>query len=256
MQQLLLAQLTGKYLWWTPGGAPHESRRVIAQVMELGTHEDAEALRAALGDDALKDTLRAAHPGWFSGKSWHYWHYALGLARLGGVPPLPRRSFQSDSLLRNLPLLRQAAVAQEAPNTLTVFVPAAGPEGVKLSFFGGLGFGRLDQPTLTPDGVMEIASAVDLLAHKLKVILQRVESKDYLDIDALLRDGQSLAGGLAGAQALYPNFPPQEAIKALTWFEGGDLQALAHSVRERLVEAASGIRSIPKAGIVSARLAA
>ena len=90
----LLEQFAGKYLWWTPpGGAPHDSRRVIAQVMELGTHEDAEALRAAVGDEALKEVLRTAEPGWFSEKSWHYWHYALGLAAFGRVPALPRRHF-------------------------------------------------------------------------------------------------------------------------------------------------------------------
>lgn len=94
MTPQILEEFSGKYLWWTaPDGAPHDPRRVMAQVMELGTHEDAETLRAAVGDEALRAVLRAAEPGWFSEKSWHYWHYALGLAASGGVPPLPRRSF-------------------------------------------------------------------------------------------------------------------------------------------------------------------
>ena len=94
MTPQLLEQLARKYLWWAPpGGAPHDSRRVMAQVMELGTHEDAETLRAAVGDDALKEVIRLAEPGWFSGKSWHYWHYALGFAVVGQVPPLPQRRY-------------------------------------------------------------------------------------------------------------------------------------------------------------------
>ena len=126
---------------------------------------------------------------------------------------------------------------------------------MKLSFFGGLSFGRLGQPGVTPDGVMEIASAADLLAHKLKVMLQRVEAKDYLDVDALLSAGNTLAQGLAGAQALYPGFPAQEAIKALTYFKGGDVKMLPDDVRTRLVAAASQARALPKAEVVSARLA-
>lgn len=179
----------------------------------------------------------------------------LGHRQSGDFDFFTDRDFQPDSLLRGFGLLSRAAVAQEALNTLTVFVPAAGRDEVKLSFFGGLGFGRIDQPSLTPDGVMEIASAADLLAHKLKVMLQRVEAKDYLDVDALLRSGgQTLAQGLAGARALYPNFPSQEAIKALTYFKGGDLQLLSNEVRERLVQAASGVRTIPTVEVVSARL--
>ncbi len=36
-------------------------------------------------------------------------------------------------------------------------------------------------PKTTDDSVLEVASAEDLLAHKLKVLLQRVEEKDYVD---------------------------------------------------------------------------
>lgn len=94
MAPRLLEQLARKYFWWSaPGGVPHDSQRVMAQVMELGTHEDAEALRAAVGDEALKEVLRGAEPGWFSEKSWHYWHCALRLAAFECVPALPRRHF-------------------------------------------------------------------------------------------------------------------------------------------------------------------
>lgn len=87
-------QLAGKYVWWRePGNVPHDTRRLIAQVMDLGTHEDAEAVREHAGDEVLREILQNAAPGWFSGKSWHYWHYALGLAAFGQVPEQPIRRF-------------------------------------------------------------------------------------------------------------------------------------------------------------------
>ena len=85
-------------------------------------------------------------------------------------------------------------VLQEQPHTLTVLVPALEAEGhrapeqaVKLSFFGKLDFGRIDRPELTEDGVLNVASLDDLMATKLKVLLQRIEAKDYKDIAAWLK---------------------------------------------------------------------
>jgi hypothetical protein len=37
--------------------------------------------------------------------------------------------------------------------------------------------------------VISVASLDDILAHKLKTILQRVEIKDYADVDALIQSG-------------------------------------------------------------------
>jgi hypothetical protein len=96
------------------------------------------------------------------------------------------RSFQPAELLAQFRFLGGSELLQTQRNTLTVLTTgeiAPGGEmdsanGVKISFFGGLEFGRLDNPERTPDGVLEIASLQDLLAHKLKVLLQRVESKD------------------------------------------------------------------------------
>jgi hypothetical protein len=82
-----------KYIWWREPPGAHRDLRMLAQVMELGSHEDVEAVRDAAGDDILREVLRAAEPGWFSEKSWHYWHYALGVAAFGQVPDLPRRRF-------------------------------------------------------------------------------------------------------------------------------------------------------------------
>jgi hypothetical protein len=133
-------------------------------------------------------------------------------------------------LMQHVALLSTAQTLQLVPNTWTVQVAAPNtPAGtpVKVSFFGGIDVGRIGEPALTGDGVVAVASPVDLLAHKLTVMLQRVEAKDYRDVVALLRNGIPLAAGLGGAATLFgPSFPPSESLKALVYFSGGDLATL------------------------------
>lgn len=52
--------------------------RVIAQVMDLG-------------DQRLAQVLLHAEAGWFSPRSWTYWHRKLDLAPRDAIPPLPQR---------------------------------------------------------------------------------------------------------------------------------------------------------------------
>ena len=92
------------------------------------------------------------------------------------------RTFQPDELLTKFRFLRGVEILQTQPDTLTVLTAGDDDDRVKISFFGGLGFGRLKDPQQTPDGVLQVASTQDLLAHKLKTLLQRVEIKDYLDV--------------------------------------------------------------------------
>lgn len=74
-----------------------------------------------------------------------------------------------------------------------------------------------------------------MLGVKLKVLLRRVEAKDYRDIAALLRAGIMLGDGLGAATALYgAQFPPCEALKALVYFEGGDLDMLEPEIKDLL----------------------
>jgi hypothetical protein len=87
-----LNRLATRYIWWkTPEEAMQSPRRVVAQVMNLGDFEDMRQLTDIVGEDELRETLRHAEPGEFTARSWHYWHYRLGLAELGQVPPLPQR---------------------------------------------------------------------------------------------------------------------------------------------------------------------
>lgn len=81
-----------KYIWWkTLDEAVEFPDRLIGQVMNIGDWDDVCALVKLVGDDALRDVIAHAEIGWFNERSWHYWHYRLGLAEVDCVPPLPTR---------------------------------------------------------------------------------------------------------------------------------------------------------------------
>jgi hypothetical protein len=154
---------------------------------------------------------------------------------------LDRRALQ-----RALPVLSGSLILQDEVDTVSALVRVAKTK-VKISFFAGLRIGRVGKPDWTEDGVLQVASLEDLLATKLKVLLQRVEVKDYLDVAAMLEHGGDLAAGLAAARALYGNtFPPNECLKALVYFEGGDLSSLSRAVRSTLIEAVRSVDDLPK----------
>jgi hypothetical protein len=90
-----------------------------------------------------------------------------------------------------------------------------------------------------------VAGLLDLAAQKIKVVQLRAEKKDYLDVCTLLQNGVTLERALGAAQALYPEFNPMVTLKALTFFDDGDLGTLAESSRSLLVAAASNVREIP-----------
>ena len=88
----LMLELARRYVWWlTPAEAMDYPARVAAQVMNIGVFQDATRLAEAVGDDCLRAVVRSAEAGQFNARSWHYWHYRLGLAKPGHVPPLPVR---------------------------------------------------------------------------------------------------------------------------------------------------------------------
>ena len=154
------------------------------------------------------------------------------------------------------PFLSTAQVLQDSPDTFTALATNAGDEtSVKLSFFGAIDFGRVGEPEWTDDMVLQVASFDDLLATKLKVLLQRVEAKDYNDAAALLRAGISLERGLAAARALFgPNFQPSECLKALVFFEGGDLETLSPATKRSLISAVSAVRDLPAMAVLGTQL--
>ena len=225
-----LRRLASKYVWWkTPEEAVSMPERVVAQVMNIGDYADVQALAALLGDDALRAVLTNAQAGQFNERSWTYWHYRLNLASEGDVPDLPVREFADGDLEHSY---------------------------VKVSFFGMIGFGRVGSPSLTEDGVMQVADLDDLMATKVKVILQRAEAKDYRDIAAMIGAGVSLPRGLAAAcQFFGSTFQPSESLKALVYFNDGDLRTLTKEERASLVRAASAVRDLPEVAVRSKELA-
>jgi len=161
------------------------------------------------------------------------------------------------ALLESCPFFEGATVLQDHPNTLTVLVPVGGVDGgqVKLSFFGSIDFGRVGEPGMTGDQVMWVASLNDLMATKVKTVLQRLEAKDYRDIAAMIEADVSLSGGLAAAREMYgSDFQPAESLKALTYFEGGDLHTLTEKEKSVIVATVGKINGLPQAGILSREL--
>ncbi len=94
VDQDAMKRLASKYIWWKrPDEALAMPERLVAQVMNIGDYDDVQALARQVGDDYLRDVLNNAEIGQFNERSWAYWHYRLGLAAPGRVPPLPARRF-------------------------------------------------------------------------------------------------------------------------------------------------------------------
>ena len=148
------------------------------------------------------------------------------------------RRVDPEELLSRLNLLRAARILQNTDQTLTVTVERGG--SVKLSFLGSISVGRVGIPEETSDGVLSVASLLDLAGTKAKVVLQRAESKDYLDLLAIFQIGIDLSHAMAAARALYgEQYNPILTIKSLTYFGDGDLYKLTPSQMHQLTQIAS-----------------
>ena len=150
-------------------------------------------------------------------------------------------SFSPGALLESIAYLRDARIDQRGDNTLSVVVQRGGP--VKLAFFGDVHMNRAGEPDAVENHGLQIASLLDLAATKLKTIQQRAEAKDYVDLAAIFRAGISLAEGLSAGRAVYgASFNIVTALKALTYFEDGNLPSLPGQVRKSLRQAAAGVK--------------
>ena len=127
---------------------------------------------------------------------------------------------------------------------MTVSIDHVG-EPIKLSFFGGLKNGCVCEPDKTDDDVPCVASMDHLFAHKLKVIHDRAEGKDYQDIAAMLATGQSLSRGLAALEALFgTSVPPMITLKSLAFFN--DLNEPWRLTGEMKTTIATAINDLPR----------
>ena len=159
------------------------------------------------------------------------------------------------ALRRGCRILTEAKTLQDEPNTLTVVAEKAGTP-IKLSFFGGIDFGRVGEPIFI-NNTARIASRVDLLGTKLATVTQRIEARDYLDIAALLTSGLTINEGIAALLALYgAQASGVQSVKTIAWFKDGNLErVLPPDVRAVLTAAATAYDPrTPPAAKRSARL--
>jgi hypothetical protein len=149
--------------------------------------------------------------------------------------------------------MRNARVIQEDKNTLVVIAPmSSGP--VKVSFFGGLTIGRVNEPLQTSDRTLLVASLDDLLATKLKAILDRAEARDYQDISAMLSAGVSLETALGAFARMYGT-DPALALRAMGFFKDGDLPSLPKADQLNLRSARDRVSEIPAVPVTYGSLA-
>lgn len=151
------------------------------------------------------------------------------------------RAFDSINLVPEIPFLANAVVTQREPNTLGCTVDREGE--IKLSFFGLPRLRRLRPPLIARDNGLRVASLLDLAATKMSVVQMRAELKDYLDIDAIVQDGRiTLPMALAAAEAVYGRqFNALSTLKAIAYFDDGNVRRLPQDARARLVAAVAAV---------------
>ncbi len=149
--------------------------------------------------------------------------------------------FDPGNLLRRMPFMKGAEITQQGPNTLSGIVNRNG--AVKVSFFGLPEIPRLQTPHVAPDSALKVASLLDLAGMKAAVVQQRAEAKDYIDIDALIEDGRvDLPTALGAGRAIYgTQFNPEITLKALCFFDDGNLHTLPEEVKVHLREAVKAV---------------
>lgn len=148
--------------------------------------------------------------------------------------------FDPDALTKHIPFLTAAEIIQREVDTLTVRVDRGGP--VLVSFFGLPRIGHVAEPDLAPDNGLKIASLIDVAGMKASVVQKRATAKDYIDLAALIGAGVDLAMALAAGRAIYgKTFNPQITLKALSYFEDGDLKELPSQTKRILQEAVRGV---------------
>ena len=95
---------------------------------------------------------------------------------------------------------------------------------------------------------------LDLATQKVRVVQVRAERKDYLDLMTLFANGITLPVALGAAHALYPDFAPLITLKALSYFDDGDLGSLPDKVKHTLADAAAAVHTPAPVARLSERL--
>ena len=141
--------------------------------------------------------------------------------------------FDPEMLKEKIPYLEKGEVIQSKNNTLTCILDIKG--SVQVSFFGGLPISSVHAPDRADGPGIMVASLLDIAATKVRTVQSRSNSKDYIDIDSLLRAGIRLEDAFGAAYAVYGlQFQPLLTLKALSFYEDGDLNQIPDDVRQRL----------------------
>src|SRR6202158_5042891 len=109
-------------------------------------------------------------------------------------------------------------------------------------------------PLLNPAQGLLVASLEDLLATKLKAIMDRAEAKDYRDISVMLSAGISLERALGAFAKMYGK-DPGLPLRAMGFFKDGDLSSLPKSDQDILRKARDRVSEIPDVVIAHGSLA-
>jgi hypothetical protein len=149
-------------------------------------------------------------------------------------------TFDPAKLATEVPFMANAEITQREPNTLRGILDRGG--AVKVSFFGVPRIPRLVTPHEAADNGLKVASLLDLAGTKASVVQARAETRDYIDIDALMSAGIDPPTVLAAGRAIYgPQFNPEITLKALSFFDDGNLRALPAPLKERLATAVRAV---------------
>ena len=98
------------------------------------------------------------------------------------------------------------------------------------------------------------AQPEELLATKLKTILDRAEAKDYRDISVMLSARVSLEKALGAFAKMYGK-DPGLPLRAMGFFKDGDLPSLPKSDQDTLRQARDRVFEVPEVAITGGSLA-
>ena len=143
--------------------------------------------------------------------------------------------------MHTISFLKDSEIIQQAPNTLTCLVNRGGP--IQVSFFGLPKIKPIQKPYVAPDNGLKIASMIDLAGMKAVVVQQRAEAKDYIDLAMMIeKNVVDLPTALAAGKLIHPStFNAELTLKALSYFQDGDLENLPEKIRTCLVQAVKAV---------------
>jgi Nucleotidyl transferase AbiEii toxin, Type IV TA system len=146
-------------------------------------------------------------------------------------------SFVPTELLSQLSWLGRVTINESAPDNLVVTTASA----VNLSFRGGMRLQSVAEPSIVDENGVVIASIFDLAGTKAKAILDRSESKDYVDIAMLLRNDLTLPEIVGHATTIFEpmfEFPAAVFLRSLAWFGDGTAPDVPEDMQRELERAA------------------